>query len=288
MQFNSVNDAKEYVVAVTNKAKTLKEINSATSYYQEMVDSAHSDESRILWMDELSKLNAWKDSDDFKQGNYPQGIDEIFLELIEWRAMIYAFHNVDTKRNLFNESGFYAQWYLGAIYGIFTIIGKLVSKDKRDSSLRRLWEIVSPIMLGEGACTKTEVEYVNSAMDIKSGHFTNENSKALLFRNKLISHNEAMPIVKWDEVDNDLSLLIRMWSLLVAWSSFGLFQPFRTDEQAFMGLELMFEISEIKALKEQRQCYFKMVEGWSKCYAHSGMEDPAFSTLSVKVSIVPT
>jgi hypothetical protein len=286
MQFNTIDEAKEYVVAVTNKAKSLKEINSAISYYQKMVDNAHTDESRNFWLDELSKLNAWKDSDDFKQGNYPQGIDELVIELVEWRAIIYAFQHVDTKRNPFNESGFYAQWYLGAIYGVFTIIGKLVSKDIRDRSLRKLWEVVSPMMLDKGACTKTEVDYINSAMDKKSGRFTNGNSKALLFRNKLIAHNEAMPIVKWDEVDNDLSLLVRMWSLLVAWSSFGIFQPFRTDKQAFLGLESMYESLEIKALKEQRQCYLRMVEGWSKCYSHSGMEDPgrgAFSTLSVKV-----
>lgn len=154
MKFNSVDEAKEYVVAVTNKAKSLKEMDSTISRYLEMADAEHSDETRKLWLDELDKLNVWKNSNDFKQGNYPQGIDELVLELIEWRAMIYAFQNVNTKRNPFKESGFYAQWHLGAIYGIFTIIGKLVSKDKRDNSLRKLWEIISPIMLAAGACTK--------------------------------------------------------------------------------------------------------------------------------------
>lgn len=133
---------------------------------------------------------------------------------------------------------------------------------------------------------KEEVDYIDSSMDMKSGRFTNDNSKALLFRNKVISHNEAMPVINWHEVDKDLSLLIRMWSLLVAWSSFGLFQPFRTGEQAFTGVESIFESSEIQELKVKRQSYFKMVEGWSKCYAHSDKEDPgrgAFSTLTVKV-----
>ena len=105
----------------------------------------------------------------------------------------------------------------------------------------------------------------------------------------LMLNNEAMPVVKWDEVDKDFAFLIRMWSLLVSWSSFGLFQPFRTDDQAFLGVEPMFERSEISNLKAKRQEYLKMVEKWSKSFVHTGEVDPgrgAFSTLSVKVSIV--
>ena len=289
MQFNSVDDAKEYVVNVTNKAKTLDDINSSINYYQKNIDDAYDDMSRQIWAKELQKLEAWKSSDDFKQGNYPQGIDELILELIEWRAVIYSFQNVNTKREPFKESGFYAQWYIGAIYGVFTILGKLVSKDQRDNSLRKLWEDVSPTMLSDGACTKAEVDYINTEIDRKSGRFTNANSRVLLFRNKLIAHNEASPIVKWEEVDIEMSLLLRMWSLLVAWSSFGLFQAFRTDEQAFLGSESMFESSEIKALKNERQSYLEKVKCWSKCYAHTGKTDPgrgAFSTLSIKTSIV--
>lgn len=253
-----------------------------------MVESSHSENSRNLWLSELDKLNEWKNSNDFKNGNYPQGIDDLILELVEWRSVIYAFQNVDTEREPFKESGFYAQWYVGGIYGVFSIFGKLLSKDNRDNSLRKLWKTISPIMLSEGACTKPEVDCINAALDVKSGRFTNENSQTLLFRNKLISHNEAMPVVKWDEVDKDFAFLIRMWSLLVSWSSFGLFQPFRTDEQAFLGVESMFNRSEITNLKIKRQEYLKMVEKWSKSYVHTGEMDPgrgAFSTLSVKVSI---
>lgn len=289
MQFNTIDEAKEYVVSLTNKARTIENIDSAISYYQEMVDSSHSEDLKKLWLSELDKLSELKNSDDFKNGNYPQGIDDLILELVEWRSIIYAFQNVDTQREPFKESGFYAQWYLGGIYGVFSIFGKLLSKDKRDNSLRKLWETISPIMLGEGACTRQEVDCINAALDVKSGRFTNENSQALLFRNKLISHNEAMPVVKWDEVDKDFAFLIRMWSLLVSWSSFGLFQPFRTDDQAFLGVEPMFERSEISNLKAKRQEYLKMVEKWSKSFVHTGEVDPgrgAFSTLSVKVSIV--
>jgi len=288
LNFNTVDEAKEYVVSVTNKAKSIEEIDSALVCYQKMVDKAHSEESRSLCLNELNKLKQWKQSDDFKNGNYPQGIDELILELIEWRSAIYAFEHTDSRTKPFKESGFYAQWYVGAIYGIFSILGKLLSKDNRDNSLRKLWKVVSPIMLSEGACTKDEIDCINWALDVTSGRFTNENSQALLFRNKLISHNETMPVVKWDEVDKDFAFLIRMWLLLVSWSSSGLLRPFRTGEQAFSGIESMFDSAEIKNLKKKRQVYLKMVERWSKSYAHTGEEDPgkgAFSSLSVKVSI---
>lgn len=289
MNFNTVDEAKEYVVLVTNKAKSIEDIDSTLAYYQQMVDKAYSEDSRSLWLNELNKLKQWRHSDNFKNGNYPQGIDELILELIEWRSAIYAFQHTASKTKPFKESGFYTQWYVGAIYGVFSIFGKLLSKDNRDNSLRKLWKVISPIMLSEGACTKDEVDCINLALDVKSGRFTNENSQALLFRNKLISHNEAMPVVKWDEVDKDFAFLIRMWSLLVSWSSFGLFKPFRTGEQAFLGIESVFDNAEIKNLKEKRQVYLKMVEGWSKSYAHTGEVDPgrgAFSSLSVKISIV--
>ncbi|MBA5601069.1 hypothetical protein H1224_08375 [Pectobacterium aroidearum] len=289
MKFNTIDEAREYVVSLTNKARTIESIDSTIAHYQEMVGGSHSEESRNFWLSELDKLNGWKNSDDFKNGNYPQGIDDLILELVEWRSVIYAFQHVETKREPFKESGFYAQWYVGGIYGVFSIFGKLLSKDKRDNSLRKLWETISPVILSEGACTKPEVDCINAALDVKSGRFTNENSQALLFRNKLISHNEAIPVVKWDEVDKDFAFLIRMWSLLVSWSSFGLFQPFRTGEQAFQGVESMFDSSEITNLKAKRQEYLSMVEKWSTSYVHTGVTDPgrgAFSSLSVKVSIV--
>lgn len=288
MKFNTIDEAKEYVCSRTNKARTIENIDAAISYYQERADNAHCEDSKNLWLSELSHLNKWKNSDDFRKGNYPQGIDELILELVEWRSVIYAFHNIEAKRNPFKESGFYAQWYVGAIYGIFSIFGKLLSTDNRDNSLRKLWESILPTMLSEGSCVKLEVDCINAALDRKSGRFTNENSQALLFRNKLISHNEAMPVVKWDEVDEDFAFLIRMWSLLVSWSSFGLFHPFRTSEQAFYGVESMFDHSEIMSLKGKRQEYLQMVENWSKSYVHTGEIDPGrgvFSS-SVNVSIV--
>ncbi|MET1080295.1 MAG: hypothetical protein ABWY06_19965 [Pseudomonas sp.] len=273
MNFKTISKAKEYVIFKTNKNKSIEDINIAIAHYQEMTDNARNEESKSLWIDELNELIKLKQSEDFKNGKFPQGIDELIIELIEWRSAIFAFQNTDTKTNPFKYSSFYSQWYVGAIYGIFSIFGKLLSTDKRDNSLRKLWDETSPSMLEDGACVKAEYDYINLALHLKSGRFTNENSQTILYRNKLISHNEQIPIVKWDEIDKDFSFMIRIWSLLISWSSFGLLDPFRSGEEAFLGIESMFDRDEIKSLKEKRQLYLKTVERWSKTYVHSGEED---------------
>jgi hypothetical protein len=68
-----------------------------------------------------------------------------------------------------------------------------------------------------------------------SNYFTNKNSKALLFRNKVIAHNEKNLTMRWDEIDKDIEILVKIWSLVVSWSSFGLFDPFRTPSRHFQG-----------------------------------------------------
>lgn len=60
MQFNTIDEAKEYVVSLTNKARTIENIDSAISYYQEMVDSSHSEDSKKYFLSELDKLSEWK------------------------------------------------------------------------------------------------------------------------------------------------------------------------------------------------------------------------------------
>lgn len=119
MEFNTINEAKEYVVSLTNKARTIENIDSAISYYQEMVDSSHSEGSRNLWLSELNELIEWKNSDDFKNGNYPQGIDDLILELVEWRSVIYSFQNVDTKRDRLKKADFMRNGMLGESMGYF-------------------------------------------------------------------------------------------------------------------------------------------------------------------------
>lgn len=288
MIFNNSSEAKEYVVLKTNRLLNKNELDGVINDCEGKIIDAYSEESKELWIEELTKYKELSVNQDFIDGLLPQGIDELIIEMIEWRSMIYAFQKIETKRNAFEESAFFAQWYLGAIYGVFSIFGKLLSKDSRDNSLRKLWELISPIMLKDGACLKHEVHYINECLNVKKGLFTNNNSKAMLFRNKFVSHNEAAPKVVWEDIDNDISVIIRMWSLLVSWSSFGIVQPFRGDRYIFRGTEAMFDDVEVMSLLRARQDYLDMVAAWSKTYVHSGEVDKgrgAFVNFKVEIKV---
>ncbi|MBO1896877.1 hypothetical protein HNW13_014020 [Shewanella sp. BF02_Schw] len=51
-----------------------------------------------------------------------------------------------------------------------------------------------------------------------------------------------------------------------------MYQPFRTGDQAFLGLDSFFQDSELCSLKHARQTYLDKVKSWSKNYAHNGDE----------------
>jgi hypothetical protein len=287
INIQSIEDAKSYAVNQTNRCLTQEVSDKRLEYLRDQFDRATTDEGKKVWGNEIEKIESWLKSDDFKNGSFPQGIDELMLELIEWRTMIYAFQNTETESNPFEECIFLSQWLVGGTYAIFSILGKLVSKDSRDNSLRKLWKEISPFIEKDGACTKEEHIFINSMLHETSGYFTNKHSKAFRFRNTVIAHNEKNLTIKWELIDKDINILVRIWSLIVSWSSFGLFAPFRTAEQAFAGIESFFNHHEMVELKKSRQIYLDRVTQWSLAYLHNGERDPgrgAFSKLFVTTS----
>ena len=259
MKFNSEDDAKNYAVSITAKRLHPDKAQNRLDEYKAYQESAHDLETKEYWKKEVHNLDEYINSVEFKNGEYPQGIDELILEMIEWRAAIYAFQNVDTKQNPFKEHVFYAQWLIGGTYTVFCILGKLVSKDPRDNTLRKLWPKVSEYVKHSGLCDEGEAEIIDEKIQ---GHFTNDRSLAMLFRNKVIAHNESSPNVEWVEIDKDIKLLCRIWALITMWSSLTIIQPFRESSQVFSGLESVFTPAEIKSYIRQRNIYLNQVEGW--------------------------
>jgi len=214
----------------------------------------------------------YTDKKNCENENVPQGIDELILEVIELRSIIYAFQETETNINIFKDKVFYSQWLNGAVYTIFCTLGKLVSKDNRDRSLRQLWDQTAQLLSEENYFTREELNYINRQLNISSGKFTNGNSKAILFRNKVIAHNEQYPKIEWADVDSDFRVLIRMWSLLVSSSTMS-FLSFRTFDQAFDGINNFFQQSELSKLKEKHKEYQNKVIEWSSSYAHNNFPD---------------
>lgn len=291
MACNSEDDAKNHALKKIAKHLYFDDAQNQLDLYKLYQDSSLCAEDEEYWEKEVRKLDEYINSNEFKNGEYPQGIDELILEIIEWRATIYAFQNVDTEQDPFKEHAFYAQWLMGGTYTVFCILGKLVSKDSRDNSLRILWSKVSDYVKNSDLCGEGETDIIEKKMHCTAGHFTNTNSLAILFRNKVIAHNESFPKIEWVEIDKDINLLCRIWALITMWSSFGIIQPFRNSQQAFSGLESVFNPAEIKSLVRQRAVYLEKVEGWC---THSLVDNSKvserspFGKISVSIDINPS
>lgn len=157
-----------------------------------------------------------------------------------------------------------------------------MSKD--DNSLRKLWNKIRRFITN--VTTDEELQFIDKQLD---GHFTNVNSRAISFRNKVIAHNEKTLSLKWSEIDEDIKILVRVWSIIVGWCSFGIFSPFRTASVAFSGLDSFYTPTELQELKEKREEYLDKVRTWSASYLHTGEKEVGFRGAfgSITVTITP-
>ena len=283
------DEAKTYTVEATSGRRNHEEAVRALENFRGYLARATDEESKTVWHQQIEALETWLSSEEYKSGDYPQGIDHVILELIEWRAMLYAFQHVETEKDPFREHVFYQQWLIGATYAMFSLLAKLTGADKRENSLRKLWLRVEKFVARDGACLKEERKAISAQLDKTSGQFTNDRSKAILFRNTVIAHNEKSVQVEWGAIDEDIRILVRIWSILVSWSSFGIISPFRSSEQAFSGLEGLFQVGELSSLAIRRQEYIDMVKLWARTHLHNGQSDSgrtAFAQISVTSKVI--
>jgi hypothetical protein len=273
MTIRTSQEAKTRAVEATNRRRSHDESLRFLEYVRGQLARASDERSRSTWQAQIDAEEAWLASDEYKNGDYAQGIDDLILELIEWRAMQHAFQYVETTSKPFLEHSFYQQWLIGSTYAVSSLLGKLVGKAPGENSLRKLWWEVGKFVSRDGACTKAELKLIGDLLDRNTGKFTDENSMAMKFRNTVIAHNQRSLALAWDEIDKDIKVLVRIWSILVSWSSFGIIAPFRSGQQAFSGLDRLFEAEELAALKRKRQEYIDVAIGWARTYLHSGERD---------------
>ncbi|NUU38176.1 hypothetical protein [Pseudomonas sp. C2B4] len=285
--FINVLEAKEFCNNRTNSRLSEEEALDKIRQLETYINDAPSEHSKLLFQEWIDEIRDWIDSDERKKGEFPQGIDQIILDIIEVRAFIHALQKTPSAQNRLGNSFFWQQWLIGSAHTIIVGIGKLVSTDPRDNSLANLWKEVGIWIKGDGACDIDEATFIEQAFRRKTGYFDNKNSKTFNYRNKSIAHNEHSPEITWDDLDPDMRILVRSWSLLVAWSSFGILNPFRTNKEAFGGLESFFSAEEITKLGSERNSYLDMVKGWSTTYLHTKASDPGRGAFSkgVKISI---
>ena len=291
MAIRTSEEAKTRTVEATSRRRSHEESLRFLEDLRGYLARASDEKSRDTWQNQIHALQNWLASEEYQSGDYPQGIDELVLELIEWRAMQHAFQYVETNSKPFLEHAFYQQWLIGSTYAVSSLLGKLVGKSPGENSLRKLWWEVGKFVSRDGACTKVELKLIAELLDKGNGKFTNENSRAMKFRNTVIAHNQKTLALAWDEIDKDIQVLVRIWSILVSWSSFGIIAPFRSAEQAFAGLERLFEAEELTALKRKRKEYIDLAVGWTRTHLHNGERDSggsAFAQIVVTSHVLGT
>lgn len=227
------------------------------------------------------------ESDDHKGDNDSQGLNKLVLTIVEYRAMIYALQKVETKNNPFQDHLFHSQWLCGSAYAIFSMFGKLLGTGHTENSLRQLWFDIQLMMVESKGCEKNENDKINKILNSKEGELCSRNSCSLRFRHQVIAHNENLHMLSWDKFDNEFKTIIRIWSIIVGWCSFGIVDPFSSTEFAFSGLKDQFTDSEIAQLAKKRSEFLAQIELWSKTSLWDGTIDKyrcAFARVSVQIS----
>lgn len=263
-KFETEQEAINFAIGCISRTIEPEHIDDRLEEYMQKAGNAYDQEMRDYWKKQYDELYKWKESEDFKQGNYPEGINELMFQLFEIRSIIYAFLNCKTENDIFSKYNFFNLWLTGITYTIFAILGKLVSADKRDNSLSNLWQSVAPFIESTELSNAQEIEYLGMCLNRKKGYFTNEKSKALNYRNKNIAHNESKPRLKWPEIDKDIRILTRVWSLINMWCTIGIMNPFKESHVIFQGLESYYNANEIKSLIYKYDQSITEIIEWSR------------------------
>ena len=283
----NIQQAKSHALGATSHYLTEAESIQRLQDYRTYLQGADTEQCKEFWRSEVSSLEAWIESDAFKTGTHPQGIDDLIIALVEFRAYVYSFQNVDTAEDIFSKYLFFATWTSGSSYATLSIIGKLLGKDGRDNSLRNLWKDIGKFVLLDSVCTKAEVDFINVALVAHDGRLSSRISPALLARNKMVAHNESSPKVSWTEIDDDIELLLRIWALTVRFCSIGLFRPFANNDEAFAGIDRFFSVAEQQMLRTQRDKYLEGVHLVCRTDCATGLRDNTcgpFASISLTVN----
>lgn len=273
MKFDSIDDARAYVLRTTSVYLSPDDVQERLHHLEALAERVKFDEAAHgAALDQLETLKKWSESAAFKKGAYAQGLDELMLRLVDLRATVHAFQGLGVTRELFKQSVFHAQWLSGVAYEMYALLGKLVSKDDRDNSLRRVWEHVQSLLLETAECDAAEAACIGQKFAMVFGGPSSQ-SPALKVRNKVIAHNEMSLQAVWSDFDEDIRILGRVWALLVRWCSGGVLYPFRDGNQVFRDVSSQLQYPEIQALKASRDRYLDGFRAWCTLRLDTGLTD---------------
>ena len=255
-------DAINYACYYTSRHLTKAEIQARIEESRKALERETIEESKVYHNERLEELTALLEEEFFINGDYPQAIDTLLFDLIEWRAMFYALERVSTSANPFDEHLFFQQWKVGGAYAMYSQLSKLASQKKADFSLRKLWCDIREFI--EQDVKTDEVKFISKELSLGSKRFSGSESKAMNFRHSVVAHNAKSMDADLEHLDNDIKLLARAWSIITTWSSFGLIEPWQDEKRVFSVFEHFYDYSDIISLKKCRREYLANVEQWCR------------------------
>lgn len=276
MQFKNEDDAKKYTCEYTVRMLSLEEAQQRIKDHKKILQQMTTDDGCKFWQEQITGLEEYVKSDDLKTGVFPQSIDTMFFETVEWSALLSAFHNPNINESVFYETAFFQRWQIGAVYVILSNIAKLLSKRNGDHSLARLWKEIKPFL--KPHIDGNEFYYLNEKLDHPDG-------KALKFRHEVIAHNVKSTAIPLDILDEEIKFIARVWSIITIWSTFPMLFPWQDPKNALSGLDKIFSREDIQKLKTNRDEYIQAVEKWCKTNLVTSVieERSPFGELSITV-----
>ncbi len=130
-----------------------------------------------------------------------------------------------------------------------------------------------------GICKKEEKKKIDEQLSRRSG--------PIVFRNKTLAHNEKSLTINWSEIDEDIALLSRIWSLSVIWNSTPIVKAAleHKNSLAFISLENVFSDLELKQLADKRAEYIDEFYSWCVTNCVSGKKEKNNPFISFNIQI---
>ncbi|MES2961835.1 MAG: hypothetical protein V4694_05570 [Pseudomonadota bacterium] len=181
----------------------------------------------------------------------PRGMQFVFQNLYEIQSLIKSFLVLKERKEFFENSHFFEVFFLSATYSTPLLARQLFSTTHGDHSLKTMWKKLI------NNFEKDFFYEINLFIE-------SEVPKSLSKLNKNVLHNEF----------NDFSELVRVVDELLncAAEVIGIFsqkvnchiRPPRGGDEAFKGMEELFNDSEIELMKSVRKDYLAKI--WSKTH----------------------
>jgi len=191
----------------------------------------------------------------------PLGLDEVISQLVRYRAMIDAFD----KNPVFMKTVFFQSWLVGMTYTLFSLLYKLVDKNKNANSLKNAWKAAKKF--DKSFSSDKDVSLIDKWL--KSGI----ESMPCKYRNLSIAHNGKngnetnnskynWKNFDWECLDVEIILILKAGAIL---SKFSDRKPtvlqYSSGKVMFSGLRCVFTDHEVQVLLEK---YDEFMEGIKK------------------------